>query len=76
MELIHGLELLFGGFASNAPTCGNGDSCDVSIVDASTGSTVWSGITCPCGRGCGNKACIRDDWGYHDTDIEQYRAAV
>ena len=29
--------------------------------------------TCRCGRGCSNNDCIRDDWGYHDTDIERYR---
>lgn len=26
--------------------------------------------SCHCGRGCGNKACVRDDWGYHDCDAE------
>lgn len=74
MELMKNLKIVFGTFYSNDPTCGGGDYRDASIIDTSTGATVRSGITCPCGRGCGNKACARDDWNYHDTDIEQYRA--
>lgn len=42
---------------------------------------LWKGnrliatfVTCPCGRGCGNKDIVRDDWGYHDTALEAYRA--
>ncbi len=44
------------------------------------GETVWALLknnklqhvfrSCHCGRGCGNKACVRDDWGYHDCEPE------
>jgi hypothetical protein len=37
------------------------------------GKVVREGITCRCGKGCSNTDCVRDDWGYHDTVIEEYR---
>lgn len=74
MVLKDGLHLRFGDFASNDPTCGAGDSCAVDIV-ADNGAVVWHGVTCPCGRGCGGKDCVVDDWGRHDTDVEPFRAS-
>lgn len=41
----------------NDPTCGKGSRVHAVITD-SEGNTVFDGITCPCGRGCGNKEDI------------------
>lgn len=35
---------------------------------------IKCGETCACGRGCGGGNCICDACGYHDTDIEEFRA--
>lgn len=72
MELKENLELVFG--ESIGRTCGSGGYTPVWIEDRTTGEVVWSGETCICGRGCGNRDCVRDDWEHHDTDIEQFRA--
>lgn len=55
------------------PGCTNGHYPAYQIRTES-GDVVYAGVTCRCGRGCSNTDCIRDDWGYHDTDIEKYRA--
>lgn len=54
-------------------TCGNGGSRNWRLLDRE-GTVVKSGDTCVCGRGCFNHDTIADDWGCHDTDIEEYRA--
>ena len=53
--------------------CTNGNYPAYEVLDEE-GNVVQSGITCRCGRGCSGTDCIRDDWGDHDTDIENYRA--
>lgn len=53
--------------------CSNGSYPRYEIRD-SEGRVAQSGFTCRCGRGCANTDCIRDDWGDHDTDIEDFRA--
>ena len=71
--LRKGLELRVEAFASEPGySCAGGLRRRYDIVD-SAGNIVASGITCGCGRGCCNYDCIRDDWGDHDTDIEEYR---
>lgn len=71
--LRKGLELRVEAFASEpAYSCAGGLRRMYEIVD-SAGNIVTSGVTCGCGRGCCNYDCIRDEWGYHDTDIEEYR---
>ena len=52
--------------------CGGGATSDWRIIGPS--GVVASGRTCRCGRGCCNRDCIVDDYGCHDTVIEQYRA--
>lgn len=53
-------------------TCGNGGRMDWRIVGPD-GETIESGETCVCGRGCFGGDCIRDEWSYHDTALEEYR---
>lgn len=53
--------------------CSNGNYPAYEVMDEE-GTVVQFGITCRCGRGCSGTDCIRDDWGDHDTDIENYRA--
>lgn len=53
--------------------CGSGGRRNWRIINAN-GKVVAKGITCMCGRGCCNTDCICDDWGYHDTDIEEFRS--
>lgn len=53
--------------------CSNGNHPRYEIRNGE-GLVVQSGLTCSCGRGCSNTDCIRDDWGDHDTDIEDFRA--
>lgn len=72
MKLKFNLDLVCDFYSGGY--CGDGGYRLVRLVGKNSGLTVWSGMTCTCGRGCGNKDCVIDDWGYHDTDIEQYRA--
>lgn len=53
-------------------SCSNGNYPKYEIRDGN-GQVVQSGLTCRCGRRCSNTDCIRDDWGDHDTDIEEFR---
>lgn len=71
VKIKSGLKLSYGEAVGRS--CGSGGYTPVLIVDEKTGKTVWAGVTCLCGRGCGNHDCVRDDWGYHDTDIEEFR---
>ena len=52
--------------------CGSGGRRYWRLINTA-GEWLEAGETCACGRGCGNSDCIRDDWGYRDTVIEQYR---
>lgn len=72
LQLRDGLEFEWGDGPHGY--CGDGGYSRVKIVDKTTHATVWQGVTCTCGRGCGGRDCVRDDWGYHDTDIEEFRA--
>lgn len=57
------------------PGCTNGHYPAYELRD-SEGNVVLSGVTCRCGRGCSNTDCIRDDWGDHDTVLEDFRTDV
>lgn len=70
VELRPGLSLWIEDIDN--PGCTNGHYPEYEIRTTS-GEVVDSGVTCRCGRGCSNTDCIRDDWGDHDTDIEEYR---
>lgn len=74
MKLKPGLQLQMQEVDSNsnAGCCGGGRR-NWRIINAA-GKVVAKGITCMCGRGCCNTDCVCDDWGYHDTDIETFRA--
>lgn len=52
--------------------CMDGSYRTYEVVDEH-GNVLQAGTTCRCERGCANRDCIRDDWGYHDTDIEAFR---
>ena len=69
MKLKEGYALVWGDVVGQG--CGSGGYVDVDIVF--NGDIISTVRTCPCGRGCGNRACVRDDFGYHDTDIEDIR---
>lgn len=70
MELKTGYALIWGD--QTGGTCGSGGTVAVDVIYR--GECVRTLVTCPCGRGCGNKAVVTDEWGYHDTDIEDIRA--
>lgn len=69
MKLKKGYALVWGEQIGR--TCGSGGTVEVAVTYH--GEVVRCLTTCTCGRGCGNRACVRDDWGYHDTDIEDIR---
>ena len=69
MKLKNGYALEWGEQIGR--TCGSGGTVEVAVTYH--GKVVKRLTTCICGRGCGNKACVVDDWGYHDTDIESFR---
>lgn len=60
--------------SDNGHTCGDGGEIVVQL--RYYGDVVATYHTCHCGRGCGNRDCVRDDWGYHDCEeaIELARA--
>ena len=70
MILKDGYSLVWGKAVGNS--CGSGGYAEVTINFH--GKPVRKMETCLCGRGCGGYAWVRDDWGYHDTDIEDIRA--
>lgn len=72
MKLKEGYSLVWGDTVGNG--CGSGGYADVDVVYH--GAVVRTLRTCPCGRGCANRDCVVDDWGRHDTDIEDIRADV
>lgn len=57
---------------SDDVTCGNGGTREWRIIGPE-GVEVAHGTTCICGRGCFNRECVRDDWDYHDTVVEEFR---
>ena len=68
-KLKAGYELIIEDIEN--PGCNNGNYPEYRILFH--GEVVKEGLTCGCGRGCANTDCISDRWGYHDTDIEEYR---
>ena len=71
VELKKGLSLWLEDMPD--ANCNGGKYPHYEIRD-SHGKVLQSGVTCGCGRGCSGTDCIRDDWRYNDTDIEQFRA--
>lgn len=67
MKLKHNYQLVWGERSSDWG-CGSGTTVKVELTH--DGQTVAAFVTCPCGRGCGNKDCVVDDLGYHDTEPE------
>lgn len=65
MKLKPGYALIWGERPDDQG-CGSGAIVNVALT--SDGQTVATFTTCPCGRGCGDKDVVVDDWGYHDTD--------
>lgn len=52
-------------------SCGSGGRTRVDLLYK--GDLVKRFETCICGRGCANRDCVIDNWGAHDTVIEEYR---
>lgn len=67
MKLKPGYALIWGE-RSDERGCWSGTTVNVELTR--DGQTVAAFTTCPCGRGCGNKDCVVDDLGYHDTEPE------
>lgn len=67
MKLMDGYDLVWGERSSDR-ACGSGTTVKVALTR--DGQTVAAFTTCPCGRGCGNKDCVVDNLGYHDTEPE------
>nr|DAI10833.1 MAG TPA: protein of unknown function (UPF0146) [Caudoviricetes sp.] len=67
MKLKSGFALVLGEFSSDLG-CGSGTTVKVTLTR--DGLPVTTFTTCPCGRGCGGKDCVVDNWGYHDTEPE------
>ena len=65
MKLQKGYALVWGE-RSDDRGCGSGTTVKVELTR--DGKTVATFTTCPCGRGCGGKDVVVDDWGYHDTE--------
>lgn len=65
MKLQKGYKLIWGERSSDLG-CGAGTTVKVELTR--DGQTVATFVTCPCGRGCGDKDCVVDRWGYHDTE--------
>ena len=72
MKLKQGYALVWGERPDDQG-CGSGATVNVALTR--DGQTVATFITCPCGRGCGGKDVVVDDWGSHDTapEIEAVR---
>lgn len=67
--------LLVWGKPKGCGFCGDGTTVPVSLVRE--GQIVAKFVTCPCGRGCGNKDVVLcDALGTHDLEreIEEARA--
>lgn len=73
MKLKNGYSLVWGDRSSHEG-CGSGTIVEAFLM--LNGSIVKEFETCPCGRGCGNKAVVVDHWGYHDCEPEIEAARV
>lgn len=74
MKLKKGYSLVWGE-PEGPGYCGDGTTVPVSLVR--DGQIVAKFVTCPCGRGCGNKDVVLcDALGSHDLEetIEEVRA--
>lgn len=74
MKLKKGYSLVWGEPEGHG-FCGDGTTVPVSLVR--DGQIVAKFVTCPCGRGCGNKDVVLcDALGSHDLEpeIEEVRA--
>lgn len=65
MKLKDGYVLMYEDIDSGA-TCGNGGHRHAYLMY--NGVEIATFDTCVCGRGCGNRDCVRDDWGAHDCE--------
>ena len=74
-DLLPGYKLQAMNLSGDNVYCGGGGHRAWRLI-APDGSIVEHGDTCVCGRGCCNRDCIDDEYGYHDTVLEQYRADV
>ncbi len=72
MKFKPGYDLIM--VASDDRLCGDGGETEWVLTH--NGKTVASFTSCHCGRGCGGRDTVRDDWGYHDCAdaIEAARA--
>lgn len=66
MKLKEGYELIC--IETDDNYCGDGGRSKWEL--RKDGQTVHTFESCHCGRGCGDSACVRDDWGYHDCEPE------
>lgn len=74
MKLKKGYSLVWGETEGRG-FCGDGTTVPVDLVH--DGQVVAHYVTCPCGRGCGNKDVVLcDALGSHDLEpeIEEARA--
>lgn len=74
MKLKKGYSLIWGE-PEGCGFCGDGTTVPVSLV--CEGQIVAKFVTCPCGRGCGNKDVVLcDALGSHDLEpeLEEVRA--
>lgn len=59
---------------TDGQTCGDGGCSEWEL--RKKGCVIKAFTSCHCGRGCGGRDTVRDDWGYHDCAdaIEAARA--
>ena len=67
IKMKEGYSLVWGERSSDLG-CGSGTTVEVFLMR--NGSIVAEFVTCPCGRGCGNKDCVVDYCGDHDCEPE------
>lgn len=65
MKLKEGYSLVWGERSSRLG-CGAGTTVEAFLMK--NGSIVERYVTCPCGRGCGDKDIVVDAWGDHDCE--------
>ncbi len=72
MKLKSGYDLIMT--STDDRPCGDGGASEWVLTCG--GKVVASFTSCHCGRGCGGRDTVRDDWGYHDCAdaIEAARA--
>lgn len=59
---------------TDGQACGDGGCSEWEL--RKKGCVIKTFTSCHCGRGCGGRDTVRDDWGYHDCAdaIEAARA--